>query len=296
MINKMQMLIVFLISGILYTDVTAGRNSKEKKKDRMKELHMNNNPCGMDNRQEPINCFCNPDNSPGNASRIECWIFGTDLTADYFLWSYFSMQPKIVDMVVKARPNGIFPYIPTRALEKLVHLRTFHVIYGTIEKIHPYAFANLTELHNLSLTRNQIVALQSHAFAHLQNLTELNLNENRISELKRDVFVDLPNLQQIYLAQNNLSVIQEGTFKYLSHLLELDLYSNYISVLTNYTFTGLSELKKLDLCNNSISMLGDLTFAELWVLEVSCYFLIISIYYHYIYCVTSVLLLLCLLF
>ncbi|GJQ65356.1 putative reticulon nogo receptor [Trypoxylus dichotomus] len=261
-------LLVILIISTCTSALVASRNDKEKK-DRIKDHLQSHNPCSTDNKQAPMHCFCNPDNRPGNASKIECWIFGTDLSEDYFLWTYFSTQPKILDMTVKVVQSGIFPFIPTKALEHLKLLRTFTVTYGSIEKIHPYAFANLTQLQNLDLTRCQIVMLQRHSFAYLPNLTELNLNENRISELHKDVFFHLPNLQKFYISQNNLSLIQEGTFKELTRLLELDLSSNYISVLTNYTFTGLSELKKLDLNNNSIRMLGDLTFAELWVLEVS---------------------------
>lgn len=268
----MHLLVLLLIFyACIHTNMSASsRTDKDKKKERTKDFHLQtHNPCNTDNKQAPIHCFCNPDNRPGNASRIECWIFGTDLTEDYFLWSYFSSQPKILEMLLKVVQRGVFPFIPTKALEHLKLLKTFTVLYGSIERVQPYAFANLTQLHNLDLKRCQIVTLQKHSFAFLPNLTELNLNENRISELHKDVFFHLPNLQRFYISQNNLSLIQEGTFKELTRLLELDLSSNYISVLTNYTFTGLSELKKLDLNNNSIGMLGDLTFAELWVLEVS---------------------------
>ena len=275
---NMQVMILILILGFVSIE-TIGAISRKDKGSRIKDRYKNNsntaksNPCKNEENDSPTNCFCNPDIQVGNATRIECWVFGKNLTKDYGTWSSFINQPRIEEMQIVVRPNGFFNFIPTTALEYLGKLKMIDIKYGSIDEIHPYAFANLTQLHDIKLMRNQIVTLSNHAIAHLPNLTELNLDENRISELRRDVFVDLPNLQKFYITQNNLSVLQEGAFKHLTHLLELELSNNYVSVLTKDTFNGLSELKKLDLNNNTIRMLGDLTFAELWVLEVSLFVL-----------------------
>nr|XP_022902686.1 connectin-like [Onthophagus taurus] len=265
--NKFQIFFYILIFWGLFLSVTGGsRKEKDRKKDRYK-TYISTNPCKSESQDAPINCFCNPDTNPGNATNIECWVFGTNLTPDYSIWNHFASQPRIQKMQTRVRPNGIFNFIPTKAIVHLKNLKSFEVVFGSIDEIHPFAFANLTSLQILQLAKNQIVNLSHHAFAHLPNLTELYLEDNRIAELKRGVFVGLPSLQKFDIANNNLSIIQDHAFRELSHLIELDMNANYINVLTKEIFTGLSELKKLDLSNNSITMLGDLTFAELWVLE-----------------------------
>ncbi|XP_017779203.1 PREDICTED: connectin-like [Nicrophorus vespilloides] len=260
--------VILVLAMVLVAEcATRSKDKDRKQKERSKSVSIGKSLCNNEEPDEPIHCFCDGHDIPGNVTSAECWIFSNKLTKDYLGWNYFNSQPHIEKMKILVRPNGNLSFVPTRALRHLNELRNFQITYASIDEIHPYAFANLSQLGKLELTRNKIVTLNHHAFAHLHNLSDINLDENRISELQRDVFVDLPILQTLFVTKNNLSVIQEGAFKHLAKLLELELANNYISVLTKDTFTGLGELKRLDLSYNKISMLGDLTFAELWVLE-----------------------------
>ncbi|KAF5294242.1 hypothetical protein FQR65_LT10828 [Abscondita terminalis] len=226
----------------------------------------NNNLCTIEGNAVPFHCFCSDGTTTTNATKAKCWVFN-GLTPEHSLWTLFSTQPIITELNVLVTPMGELNFVPTKGLQYLRELQTLTISYGSVDDIHPYAFANLSKVFEIKLARNRITTLSHHAFAHLANLSVLDLDENRIAELNRDVFVDLPLLKKVYLKQNNLSVIQEGAFRNLGHLIELELSTNALSVLTKDTFAGLGELKKLFLSYNKIVMLGDLTFAELWVLE-----------------------------
>lgn len=275
--KRMQLLMLFVVAYVICLEAANNTNKKkdvaDRKRDRFKSP--NRNPCVNDEQDAPLHCFCDGAGTPGNVTSAECWVFTKELTHDYAIWNYFASQPHITVMKIFIRPHGQLTFVPTKGLRYLKDLQNFQITYGAIDEVHPFAFANLTQLKEIKLSKNQIMNLSEFAFAHLSNLTELNLDENRISELCRDVFVDLPNLQKLFITQNNLSILQEGTFRHLAHLLELELYRNYINVLTKDTFAGLGELKRLDLSSNKISMLGALTFAELWVLEVRTLFALI---------------------
>lgn len=258
------------VTLLLFTSVLAKyRKEKDRKKmpSKITGISDNTNLCTIEGNSVPFHCFCSDGTTTTNATKAKCWVFN-GLTQEHSLWTLFSTQPLITELNIMVTPMGQLNFIPTKGLQYLKELQTLSIMYGSVDDIHPYAFANLTKVYEIMLARNRIVTLSHHAFAHLTNLSILDLDENRLSELNRDVFVDLPHLKKLFLKQNNVSVIQEGTFRHLGHLVELELGANSISVLTKDTFAGLGELKKLILSSNKIIMLGDLTFAELWVLEV----------------------------
>lgn len=259
---------LLLVSSTLSERSTVVTSRREKDKGKYKIGNKINNPCSVDSRNAPIHCYCSPNGIPANATSAECWIFSNDVVGEYHYWGYFVNQPYIKEMKIQVRPDGRLATIPTKALAVLQELQKFTVMYGNVEKIHSFAFANSSKLMELNLAKNQIITLEEMAFAHLPNLTEVILDENRISELNRNVFVNVPNLQRLYITQNNLSVIEEDAFKYMASLIELELQYNYLTTLTKETFTGLSGLEKLELGHNKINFLGDLTFAELWDLEI----------------------------
>lgn len=263
-------ILFLLVSPSISERSTTGSTRRDK--DRLKEKYRtqsSRNPCNVEERDAPIHCYCSPNGTPANATSADCWVFANDITGEFKFWGYFSHQPYIQEMKIHVRPNARLATIPTKAFLFIKDLKSFSVTYGNVEKIHSFAFGNLTLLTELRLSKNQIINLEEFAFAHLPNLTEIILDDNRIAELHVNVFVNVPNLQRLYVTQNNLSFIEEGAFKYLANLLELELQQNYLNVLTKETFTGLSGLKKLDLSQNKITLLGDLSFAELWDLQVS---------------------------
>lgn len=258
-------LAVYMILLLISCAVAKLRKEKERKK--IPKLGAeNNNLCTIEGNSAPFHCFCSDGTTTANATKAKCWVFN-GLTPEHSLWTLFSTQPFITELNIMVTPNGELNFIPTKGLQFLRDLQTLTILYGSIEDIHPYAFANLTKVHEIKLARNRVTTLSHHAVAHLANVSVIDLDENRISELNRDVFVDLPLLKKLFLKQNNISVIQEGAFRQLGHLLELELGTNAMSILTKDIFAGLGELKKLFLSYNKIVMLGDLTFAELWVLE-----------------------------
>lgn len=266
---KSPSVVVMMCIILMLLSSTSARITKNKHKKKMPKMGSDNkNLCSIEGNSVPFHCFCSDGSATTNATKAKCWVFN-GLTQEHSFWNLFATQPLITDLNVMVTQVGKLGFIPTKGLQYLQELQTLSIVYGNIDEIHPYAFANLSKVYEIELARNRIVTLRHHAFAHLTNLSILDLDENRISEINRDVFVDLPHLHKLFLKQNNLSVIQENSFRHLGHLIELELSTNSLSVLTKDTFAGLGELKKLILSYNKIVMLGDLTFAELWVLEVS---------------------------
>uniref|UniRef100_A0A0A9X110 Connectin n=2 Tax=Lygus hesperus TaxID=30085 RepID=A0A0A9X110_LYGHE len=212
-------------------------------------------------------CVCEPRNEHNNATSANCWMFNSGESEDSPVWTWFRSQRHLTKMILNVRSLTQLSYVPTRALKQLSKLKTFEIVYANIETIEPFAFANLTLLQDLGLTRNRIMTLKKFSIAFLPDLKVITLGENRISELNREVFVSLPSLRKLYIDRNNLSLIHEGAFSALYSLEELELHGNQLTVVTKETFRGLSRLRRLDLSLNALTYIAEGTFKEMPALE-----------------------------
>ncbi|XP_077291461.1 uncharacterized protein LOC143914925 [Arctopsyche grandis] len=270
---KMRIAKIILLSVcvlfIFQTQRSDAKQAERRRKDKTSsppERPQATNICDSD-RESPVHCYCEGTMAIKNVSKAQCWILKKGLSIDDPVWDAFQTQNRLVDLMFNVRADGAFTFVPTRALRYLRRLRKFEIMYAEINDVYPFAFANLSSLNEILLTKNQIVTLEQNAFAHMSNLTTLKLKDNKIVEIGKNCFVDMPVLVKLTLSQNNITVIQDGAFKQLVQLLELDLDINSITTLNRDTFDGLANLKRLDLQENRMKMLGDFTFAELWNLQ-----------------------------
>lgn len=270
---KMRIAKIILLSVcvlfIFQTQRSDAKQAERRRKDKTSsppERPQATNVCDLA-RESPVHCYCEGTMAIKNVSKAQCWILKKGLAPDDPVWDAFQTQNRIVDLMFNVRVDGAFAFVPTRALRYLRRLRKFEIVYGELNEVQPFAFANLSSLGEILLSKNQIATFAQNAFAHMSNLTTLTMKENKIVEIGKNCFVDMPVLAKLSLSQNNISVIQDGAFKQLVQLLELDLDTNSITTLNRDTFDGLANLRRLDLQENRMKMLGDFTFAELWNLQ-----------------------------
>ncbi|XP_044729710.1 connectin [Chrysoperla carnea] len=259
---------IYLSTCTPYSPSSAATTGRRKSKDHYVEKLPSRAPqilCQNDDPTAAIHCFCNTDVF-NNASRAECFVF-SNVTEDNPIWSTFTTQVNMMELIITLRSDKKLCFVPTEALKPLRRLKKLTIKYASITEIHSYAFANSSSVREITISRNQIEVLAPYAIAHLPSLEILTLDKNRLSELNRNVFYDLPRLQNLYISENNLTVIHDNAFNHLGALHNLELDRNAIGVVTRDTFAGLSALKRLDLSFNRLTILGDLTFAELWSLE-----------------------------
>ncbi|XP_076683284.1 leucine rich repeat protein connectin [Andrena cerasifolii] len=246
-----------LFGTLLSSSLSASTRSRGKKKVAKETKEMN--ICDIEGQQAPIYCYC--DNSR-NATDANCLVLSPFNLNDP-TWNYFSSQLYLEKLTLKVKAVDSLQYIPTQVLRQLKHLQKVTLQYAKIGELAEYAFANLSTISEINLSRNFISLLRMHAFENMKNLSVINLDENRITEINRDTFVNLPSMKILLLNRNNISTLHDKAFKHLTSLEELEVFDNQIKVITGDSFHGLRNLVRLDLRNNLIAMIGDKTFIEM---------------------------------
>ncbi|CAB3376827.1 Hypothetical predicted protein [Cloeon dipterum] len=244
---------------VLNPELTNGSRSRSRSKSSEERKH-NPNACDLPSDGQ-VFCYCD-NNERMMARDASCWVFN-EIKRDDPTWELFSSQNELVKFKLLVRPQGNLDYVPTDAIKHLHHAKSIDIQYAAIPTIHPHAFANLSKLEELFLTRNQIQKIKPNAFAYLPRLKQLKLEENRISSLQVGTFTGVPHLTHLYINQNNITKIEEGTFELLKHLEVLGLTMNNLQKISDRVFRGLMRLEQLELSENQLTELPDMVFSEM---------------------------------
>lgn len=216
------------------------------------------------NNVNKVQCYCVRDvRDPSSIKTADCYVTVEDVQPNDPSWKNFELLNKAQRLTLTNSRGISLKYIPTTALKHTESLLNLDVKYGNIEKIPPFAFANLSTVEEISLRESQIQVLQVNSFAHHRDLTVINLDKNNIVEINRDVFIDLPSLEKLFLTSNKITTIHDRAFVHLANLRELEINMNRLFSLNSETFSGLKKLQKLDLSSNSLEVIGDNTFLPL---------------------------------
>lgn len=94
-------------------------------------------------------------------------------------------------------------------------------LHGQISSIEFDAFADLTHLEVLDVSRCHLRRISMDAFTNCRNLRIVNLARNDLSMLPPGLFDDLPALEEVYLEQNKLQTLPGFFAGSRSHTLKL---------------------------------------------------------------------------
>lgn len=152
-------------------------------------------------------------------------------------------------------------------------LKTLNLRNCKIDKIFNNAFAGLSNLLEIDLSKNDIGGnnIPSKLFNSCPKLKKIDLSMNKMTSISTEhtLFEGLYQLQELDLSDNNCHNISEGLFKDQRDLKNLKLAGNrlgqYFSAIqsNSHLFGNLHNLKKLELQRNDIMYIPDELFYSL---------------------------------
>ncbi|KAI5631691.1 leucine rich repeat domain-containing protein [Phthorimaea operculella] len=211
-----------------------------------------------------VSCFCIKQSRELDVIKsADCFVTTEGVKPNDNAWNAFEELKNSTKVTLSNSRGHALHYIPTHALKHLEGVMNIDVTYGTIKKIHRYAFANLSSVEEIGIRDSQVEVLEPHAFANHKSLSTIKLDKNNIAEINRDIFINLPSLERLFLTENQITTIHDHAFVHLSTLKELEINMNKLFSLNSETFSGLKKLQKLDLSSNNLEVIGDNTFYPL---------------------------------
>ena len=133
------------------------------------------------------------------------------------------------------------------------------------DKLSPLVLATQPKLLSVNLTNNLISDVQPGAFANMTRLVRLILTKNKIAALDEGslqgsrTFISSPRLQASDRKPSSLSPFTSGLnnpppFSGLVNLVELDLSNNFLTKVPMAALAALNNLKFLNLGSNKIQV------------------------------------------
>ena len=133
------------------------------------------------------------------------------------------------------------------------------------DKLSPLVLATQPKLLSVNLTNNLISDVQPSAFANMTRLVRLILTKNKIAALDEGslqgsrTFISSPRLQASDRKPSSLSPFTSGLnnpppFSGLVNLVELDLSNNFLTKVPMAALAALNNLKFLNLGSNKIQV------------------------------------------
>ena len=152
--------------------------------------------------------------------------------------------------------------ISPESFRSSIALKVLRLDYNGITQLELGVFANLKNIKEISLIKNEIHSVTRDSSINLPDSLEvLNLRSNKLTNLKAGTFVNSPK-HKLLLNNNQITNIEDGSFN-LPHLQELDLRDNHLSVIDSGELKGLKNLRNLRLEYNYIMKIEEGTFKNL---------------------------------
>lgn len=135
---------------------------------------------------------------------------------------------------------------------------------NTISYIQPFSFGDLETLCSLHLDNNRLIELGPDDLRGLVNLQHLIVNNNQLGRIHDKAFEDLASaLEDLDLSYNNLMSLPWHSVRQMINLHQLSLDHNLLDFIPEGTFTELEKLARLDLTSNRLQKLPpDAVFAR----------------------------------
>lgn len=168
---------------------------------------------------------------------------------------YLNSEVQVLDM----SQNRIF-YLEENVFssQQLQNLHKLVITNGTLRRIHPLSFTQLSILIELDLSNNKIVELLPNVFDPLSKVRSLMFNGNLLQRIQQGVFHNLKYLHKIELKHNRLVSIEIQAFVGVPLLSQIHLDGNDLTLLRKETFRNLTKLSTFSLAQNPWNCTCDL--------------------------------------